>query len=128
MWENLSEFPTWASGFGVLGLLGWLVFRTMNYSSVDRKEYQEALKKERERHDTELAQLRADYDKRIDDLQEHHDNQMDALRSQLATVQAHVGVLTSTIEETRKLRWQAEDAAARWRRRAIAAGVSDSDE
>lgn len=128
MWENLSEFPTWASGFGVLGLLGWLVFRTMNYSSVDRKEYQENLDKERARHDKELADLRADYDKRIEEMQEHHDRQMEGLRRQLDSVQTNVGVLTTTIEETRKLRWQAEDAAARWRRRAIAAGVSDSDE
>lgn len=122
---SLPELPSYISGFGVLGLLAWLVFRTMNHSFYDRQWYQGQLKEVQDAHDKEIKDLRQQHRDEIRELREQTEKATAELKQRVVEMQSHVTGLQSEIEDARRARWAAEDAASRWRRAAVTAGVPD---
>jgi len=86
-------------------LLGWLIIHIMRQSRDDRKDYA-----------TAIAAVREQNAKELKDLTERHDQQIQDLRNEVASLRTEVGELRLKLEAERQARWQAEDAAARYRR------------
>lgn len=89
----------------MLGLLVFLLIRVMRQSSSDRGDYQQQLNTLREAHAVQLREITARYDGLLNSLE----HRIEVLEAQLADVRQQV-------ELERKARWEAEDAAARYRR------------
>lgn len=124
---SLPGLPDALAGLGALGLLAWLVFRTMNHSFYDRQWYQEQLKEVQDAHDEEIRELRQQHKEQIKELREQTERANEELRQRVSEMQTRVNELQGEIEDARRARWAAEDAASRWRRLAVAAGVDDVD-
>lgn len=116
MEELLPDLPALAPGLGVLGLLGWLLVRVMRQSSNDRSTYQADLAALRRHHAETLAAQATRHDGQIAELRQHQGEQIADLRGQVKVLREELAELRAELETTRRARWRAEDAAARYRR------------
>lgn len=102
---ELSDWPALVPYGGFLGFLVLLIVNFMRQGSSDRSGYR-----------AEITQLRTDHAAEIKKLTTHHDAQIKDLRDQIEVLRAEVHDLRQQVEDERRARWQAEDAAARFRR------------
>lgn len=116
MEELLPDLPALAPGLGVLGLLGWLLVRVMRQSSSDRSTYQTDLAALRKYHSEALAAQATRHDGQIAELRQHQGEQMADLRGQVRVLREELAELRTELDQQRRARWRAEDAAARYRR------------
>lgn len=100
------QWPVLVPSGGVLIVLVWLIIHLVRQASGDRGDYQEQLRALREQHASEIQGLTS-----------RHDSQMKDLRDQITTLRSEVKELRGQIEQERRARWEAEDAAAKWRRK-----------
>jgi septal ring factor EnvC (AmiA/AmiB activator) len=113
------EIPEWSTlipGAGFFGLLVLLVVHLLRQSSGDRGDYQQVLREQRKQHAEEMKEERDQHAEELQRLTDRHDRQIQDLRSQIAVLRAEVIDLREDVEQERKARWAAEDAAARYRR------------
>jgi TolA-binding protein len=114
------EIPEWSTtllpGAGFFGLLALLVIHLLRTSSGDRGDYQRVLREQREQHADEMKEEREQHANDIREITARHDAQIQDLRSQIGVLRAEVIDLREDVEQERKARWAAEDAAARYRR------------
>jgi len=103
--EFPADLPALVPSVGVLGLLAWLLVHVMRQASGDRGGYNAVISGLREQHATEIREMAA-----------RHDAQIGDLRQQVTGLRSEVGDLRVQLEQERKARHDAEDAAARLRR------------
>jgi len=100
-----AELPVLIPGGSALVVFAWLIVHVSRLSSGDRSEYQKR-----------LIELRREHRDEIKGLTERHDKQIDNLRKEVKGLRDEVADVRKHLEEERRARWRAEDAAARYRR------------
>ncbi|MER7078126.1 MULTISPECIES: hypothetical protein [Bacteria] len=87
---------------GVGGVLVVLLVWVMRAAATDRGDYRTALADAEKRHAVELERINTT-----------HDDEVAELRDQLAELRARVDQLATQLDDERRRRWAAEDAAAK---------------
>lgn len=90
---------------GIGGVLLALLFYVMRHASSDRTDYRQALADAETRHAAELDRINT-----------AHDAELTELRERLDAQERRTDELTQKLDEERRARWHAEDAAAQARR------------
>ncbi|MER7014571.1 hypothetical protein ABT324_24365 [Saccharopolyspora sp. NPDC000359] len=90
---------------GVGGVLVVLLVWVMRNAASDRGDYRTALADAEQRHAAELARVNA-----------ARDDEVAELRDQIDELRARVDLLAAQLDDERRRRWEAEDAAAKARR------------
>lgn len=97
---DVSTISALGSGFSVFALLAWLIIRMMS------------------QHSKDMQAMRISRDKQIEGMEERYIREMHSRDLRITTLEDQLDKTVKELEQARRLRWEAEDAAARWRRAA----------
>lgn len=98
-------------GAGFVGILCWFLVLVMRHYSSDRRSYVDEIAAIRDAHAKQLREIEERHAEQIRQLREHYDTRIKALQSE-------VDQLRRDLDQERRARWKAEDAAAVARREA----------
>ena len=113
LWPTL---PSLTPGLGAAALLGWLLVRFWREARQERAAYQQAIAELRAEHATLMREQAARHDAQIAELRQQQATQISDLRGEVTVLRSELTQLRGEVEEQRRARWRAEDAAAHYRR------------
>lgn len=113
---ELSDLPVVIPTGSLVVVLIALIVHLSRQSSGDRDTYQARLVELRKEHREEIKQINEHHEGQVKRLISQHDGDISDLRSEVQGLRNEMADVRRQLEDERRARWRAEDAAARYRR------------
>lgn len=101
---------------GVAGVLVLVIIYFMRQNHGDRQQYREHMTRTEAEHAEEIRAISDRHTEQIKAIESRHAEQMAYVRGELAALNEKVTTTLAELDDERRRRWHAEDAAAKARR------------